>query len=150
MSVIFKAINIVTLQYLFIPLSMFRVASIWVSILWGVAAGFFGTRKLTRRLKSRRSFTPLLGLLVLNAVLTPVVLNKACFCFYSSVANIIPFKDTIGLDTQVSRYFWGKHWCQDASKPCHVYTTLPEDGTTNIYINVHTSLDHPEIGIDFG
>eukprot|EP00944_MAST-04C_sp_MAST-4C-sp1_P015096 g15096.t1 len=43
----------------------------------------------------------------------------------------------LGVNTWLTRSFAGRACPTDSSQPCHCYLTLPEDGSTKMFINVH-------------
>jgi len=78
------------------------------------------------------------------AVSIPVALDELCICFFCDYG--IQFNHESKLSSRLMRKFMIPDGCPPG-KPCHVYTTLPEDGSKSIFINAHTSLETENIKI---
>jgi hypothetical protein len=78
-------------------------------------------------------FKILLVIFILSAVVFPVLLTNTCLCFYQSNENLIPLAGMgAAVNTWFMRYIHNQQWCQEDDKICHIYTTIPQDGTTNM------------------
>jgi len=82
---------------------------------------------------------------LLLSVSIPILLDELCVCFFCDYG--IPFSSS---NSMISSRMMRKYTIPDAcppGPPCHVYTTLPEDGAKSIFINAHTSIENENIKI---
>ena len=82
---------------------------------------------------------------LLLAVSIPVLLDELCVCFFCDYG--VPFASE---HSRISSRIMRKYTIPDPcppGPPCHVYTTLPEDGGKSVFINAHTSVENDNIKI---
>jgi len=74
------------------------------------------------------------------AAISSYLMDGVCFCVFNSAYGL-DLDWSIQFSTKFSRSFWidGKV-CPD-SKICHLYATIPETGSSDIFLNIMVGSD---------
>jgi len=104
--------------------------------------------KLTFKMRPCLMGTMVVGTLFLS-LFWPLVTRGACETFFNDDYGFSFGKHT-GISTKFTRKFWITDPVCPAGKPCHVYATVPDDPTTQVFLNVHTSYDVDNITLNYG
>ena len=96
-----------------------------------------------KNLRGEIIFTTVLMVLWLATSIILVIVTKgACVCYFNDNYGFTVAKDA-KLSTEFTRTNTIESPCKD-KQLCHLYATLPEDGSTGVFFNAHTP---PSIGI---
>lgn len=78
------------------------------------------------------------------SIFLPLAFQKGCLCVYNKAYGVDTF-----LDLQFSTKWTRSNWLPDEVCPkgtlCHIYATLPEETSKEVFINVHSGTDIDEL-----
>lgn len=93
-------------------------------------------------LQSQRTLKKKLLIVGIISIVVPLFCHRTCLCFYNNEIGYYNNLLGFGINTMFTRFFQLQKACPPGP-PCHLYTTLPEDSITSVFVNLHT-----HIGVD--
>lgn len=75
--------------------------------------------------------------MAIGSILLNGLAYRSCLCFYN---DEIPYYNKLlgfGLSSMITRFLYLPIACPIGA-PCQLYTTLPEDSITSVFVNIHT------------
>jgi len=79
-------------------------------------------------------------LIIFFSIFIPFFFENTCISLFNPPIGFY-FADYIDISTKITRSISENYKCP-AGPPCHIYTTLPENATTGVFINFHTNVEH--------
>ncbi|CAD8159556.1 unnamed protein product [Paramecium octaurelia] len=172
-AIIVESINIVLFWFIIGPLalalvsySVFNLIPSWVCGLLIFLLGMFGilvqiwrhsqfwkSKSFKKRYTSAALYFKYLlafelTTVVFFSIFLPLAFQKGCLCVYNKAYGVDTF-----LDLQFSSKWTRSNWLPDEVCPkgtlCHIYATLPEETSSEVFINVHSGTDIKELDAQF-
>lgn len=82
------------------------------------------------------------------SIVVPLFFHRTCLCFYNEEIGYYSHKLGFGINTMFTRMLMLDKACPPGP-PCHLYTTLPEDSITSVFVNLHTHVDVENVTIHY-
>lgn len=82
------------------------------------------------------------------SIVTSLFMHRTCLCFYVDGIGYYNHWLGFGVNTMFTRLFALRKACPPGP-PCHLYTTLPEDSITSVFVNLHTHVGVNNVTIHY-
>lgn len=81
-------------------------------------------------------------LIIFFSIFIPFFFQNTCISLFNPPIGFF-FSDWIDVSTKITRSISENYKCP-TGPPCHVYTTLPENSSTGVFINFHTNVEYSD------
>lgn len=110
---------------------------------------FYPLRCLKLAVLNKRKSVGIKTLLaLLLAIFVNLLFENTCIAIYSDSLGI-HINPVVSINTKFTRFFQIPQACPPGP-PCHIYTTVPEDASKAVFLNIHTSVEVDSLFIKYG
>lgn len=97
---------------------------------------------------NKKSLKQKLIIVAIVSIILPLFAHRTCLCFYNDEIGYYNHALGFGINTMFTRLFQLNKACPPGP-PCHLYTTLPEDSITSVFVNLHTHVSVNNVTIHY-